>query len=226
MANVNITDMPNGVKHKEMITDIDPMGTGTCLVPFVDLCNHKNSNDPKGKDKIDFMIIFRKGGVNLGFCKEFKKGEDYEYSYSPFSPNEKLLASYGFYIENNAQSMAATFFPIQKLHFPKVKHDLCTRLECFDAAFENFYADKNAHNANVQAFVNPHSINVRILNALRLYVLPNDKFIAEKAFERLSNKKWLSYTNEVMALSYYRGCLTYHFTQFKLSPVTLFYFIF
>ena len=158
----------------------------------------------------------------MAFAKEFKQGEDYEYSYTPKSPNEKLLASYGFYVENNPQSVAGTHFTITKAFFIKEKHDLCVRLNCFDQRFDSFYDDDAIQSANIQTFLNHHEINEGILNFLRLYVLPNHKFKAEHIYSILKKKRWISFDNELMALGYYRACIVYHFDQFKVKQVKIY----
>jgi hypothetical protein len=219
LFNFTMESTPKGKKHKKLILEMNPDGAGTCLVPFVDLCNHKSSDSRYGKDKIDFMILFKQNEVKLSFGKKFKEGEEYVYSYAPSSPNEKLLFSYGFYVENNPQSIAGTFVPILKKFFPKAKHDLCLKIKCIDNPFTSFYDDDSRNHANIQFYFNQYEISNNVLNLIRLYVLPSDKFQPQPLYKRLSKKKWISYENEVLALTYYRGCLVFHFEQFPIKKV-------
>jgi hypothetical protein len=218
MKGIKMENTKMGKKHKNLIEDISEAKSGACLIPFIDLCNHKNSRDPKGMNRTDFLMSFRKNYVTITFTSDFKKGEDYEYSYLPSTPNEKLLSAYGFYIDHNPQSVTAIYMSFAKQHFPKSKYEICLTLDCFNVSFDEFYAKEHLKQANLQILLMSHTINDRILNAFRLYVYPNEIFEPNLARERLKKGKWIFYEIEIKALALYRDvCNNYHTSAlFKL----------
>jgi hypothetical protein len=207
------------IKNKQSSFDNDPNTYGLCLVPFVDFCSHKNPTRRDGKDQLEFKIIYKPNEVKFCIAKSFKEGEEYVYSYTRSSGNEKLLFSYGFYIENNPHSVASSYIYILKKFFPRSKHDLAVRLKCVQFPFIHFYEDNSRDHADFKFYFNQYEINNNVLDLIRLYFLPTENLEPEQLFKRLSKKKWISYENEVLALTYYRGCLVFHFEQFPIKKV-------
>lgn len=205
--------------------DITDNSIASCLLPFIDLCNHRGPKDTSEKDKVDFILYFKKGYADIALDKDYKAGEEYEYSYLPKSPNERLLLQYGFILKNNPQSVATVTFNLQKQFFTKKKYEACKLIECFDQNFDHFYQLSHITNTNIITQVSPHKLNEKLINAFKIYVHPNDKFIPDFATKRLKNNQWISYESELGGYSYFRENLVFQLSNAKIKFV-LFYIIY
>lgn len=182
-------------------------------MPFIDLCNHKQEKDPEGKDYTPFFVLFMKKKAMIGFGGEFKPGDEYEYSYLPQASNEKLLLSYGFYFKDNALSYATFDSVLHRNHFQKEKWEVCKKLGCLEYNYDWVYQDAKTVEIPIRINLFPHKINQRYLNLLRLYSEPSQTYNATLMEKRLRKNKWLSYTNEIRAIS------LYHMISFKSEEI-------
>ena len=222
LKGISIVDTNHGAAHKQLFADILNDYQWSCLLPFIDLCNHRNANDPDLKEKVEFILAFNEGGVNVGFSAPFVSHEEYNYAYVPFSPNEKLLFAYGFYIEGNGQSVAHLLVNISKRLFPKEKYNLAMKMKTFEHPFEGFYSSPQEH-ANIQMQLFPHRINYHLLNVCRLYVYPIQNFNSDFAHKRLIKNQWISYDNEIGSLSLYRFTVFSGISRAKLTYMDILY---
>lgn len=220
LINKSILDLPMGKKRKTFFSEISPELYGSCLIPFIDLCNHRNPQDINLKDRVDFMIVYKNNKVVFSFIKEFQKNEDYEYSYIPYPSNSKLLIAYGFTVDNNTLTLAEAKLPVQKDIFPKYKHDLCLKQKYIEYSFEQFY-QSDLQSVNILTLFNKLHINDRILNLIRIMLLPNKKFNEKTIKRRLSKNRWFNYPNEISSLAYYRETLLAQLKSSKLDIVLI-----
>jgi hypothetical protein len=221
-----IEEMPMGNRTKELIDYIDPDNFGECLLPLVDLCNHKIPLHKQLKDKVEFSLLFQEGIANVGFASPYKKGVEVDYSYIPLSPNDKLLQSYGFYVMDNPNSQAHMMVPVNKLMFIKEKNEICKKLACFEQSLDGFYMS-TMETANFQVLLKKNELPEGAIRALKLYVIQNfqniPKKIKDKWVEMIMKKKPISYENEIMAYSYLRNVVDYNFMNYRLKVPDMIY---
>ena len=220
LINKSILDLPMGKARKDFYSELSPALYGSCLIPFIDLCNHKNPQDINLKDKVDILIISKNNKIAISFNKIFQKGEDYEFSYIPYASNLKLQLAYGFIVENNVLSLVESRLPVEKINFPKYKHDLCLKQKYIEYPFEHFYQSDMEY-INVLALFNKFHINDQVLNLIRIMLYPNKRF-NEKTIKRiLSKNRMLNYLNEMVSLGYYRETLRADLKSTKLNLVNI-----
>jgi hypothetical protein len=223
--NKSISDLPMGKARRDFISELTPDRYGTCLIPFIDLCNHKNPQDFNLNDKVDFLILSNNNKLSISLNKKFQKNEDYEYSYINYPSNAKLFVAYGFTLENNIVSIAEAKLPIDFDNFPKYKHDLCLKKQYIEYPFDQYYQSNMKH-INIWALFNKLHINDKVLNLIRIMLYPNKRFNEKTIIRRLSKNRMLNYPNEMTSLAYYRQTLKAGLKSSKLNLVLYFLIIF
>ena len=202
LINKKFIETPQGESHLEILKEIDPSLKGACITPLFDFCNHLTPEGPEQKHGSTFSITFKQGGVLCSIDKEFKKNQDYEYSYQPVATNENLIFSYGFYIKNNPQSLTKIVVPISKKFFPIEKYEVCAKLNCFDGSLDHIYKDNRILNFQIDTYINRFYLKNGILNVVRLLILPNENIDRDVLYKKLKKGHILNYDNEMLSLAY------------------------
>lgn len=234
--NLEIKNGPNGEMEKRIMENIPEGQHQPCFIAYSDLCNHylgglnfTNSSKIENLENfeeheqslhplqnINNIQIWKKDQVFIGYDKSFQAGEDYEFSYMKVFPNEKLLFSYGFYLDNNPHSFAHLNIKINKTIFTKEKNEICLKLNCFPESLEFIYNNNNIQVLDIVQYVNDKKIDVGLMNSFRLMNFNETEFnqISENqqnynsslnfVYKRLSKNKIINYNNEMKSLSLYR----------------------
>ena len=170
-------------------------------MPFFDLCNTKINKDITEKDKTVFYIIWKKGYAMLGMSDHVKQGDEYMFNYSPDLTNEKLFISYGFYQDHNNLSKAGFRSAFSKQWLSKEKFELIKKIIPNEHETIMAFSDNRLNDVPLKIIVNKFYLPKDILNIFRVYVQPNNLFNTTKIERRIFQNKWLSYDNELSALS-------------------------
>lgn len=216
MHNFNFEkDTPNGQEHKELLKYLTQDFAYTCLIPFFDLCNHKGqeSND---ENQIDFTLSFDRGFVSSALGKKFVKNEEYAYSYMPHASNEKLLFSYGFYLNNNINSKTTFKIPMWKPFLNREKNDIIVKYKLLDYPIDNFFNTGHSH-ILIQHSLNKFALNERLLTLMKLYTEPIESYNPKKFETRIKNKQWQSYQSEISSLIALKSIIDKNSKESKLT---------
>ena len=212
-------ETPIGVRHKEIMQNLLLNSHGSCIVPFVDLVNNYipkfdrvNKEDYKEDPPVQFSLLYDKNGAKFFIPKEFKKGEEYSYSYFNYQINENFLRKTGCYFdeENYPDSDMKTvlLYRIRKGLLSEQKYMICSILQCLDSNIDEFYQNKNKNHIDIYLKFNSYQLNERFLNLIKLENTSDDFLsVNENAIDftkKLLSKKWLSYDKEMVSLAYYR----------------------
>lgn len=155
--------------------------------------------------------------MKVGINKENQPGDEYSYTYVTRPSNEKLLFSYGFYIENNDFSTTMLRSTLNKPQINREKHNLIVKLKLLDQAFDGFFNSNHQSLALLQ-LIDKHSINEKVLNVFRIYFYKNNMFNPSLIERRLASGQLLNFENELLSLIYFRGVIEKsHLGEAKLT---------
>jgi hypothetical protein len=237
--NREIKNGPNGEMEKRIMENIPEGQYQPCFIAYSDLCNHylggfnftnisnfnsslnleeleKNEKIINPISNINNIQIWKKDQVFIGYEKSFQAGEDYEFSYMSIFPNEKLLFSYGFYLDNNPYSYAHLKIKLNKNTYSKEKNEICQKLNCFPDSLEFIYKNTNIEVIDIFQYINDKKIDVGLMNSFRLMNFNETEFNETEedtqsnkkdlnfVYKRLSKNKIIDYNNEMKSLSLYR----------------------
>jgi hypothetical protein len=192
------------------------------MIPFFDLCNLRTPQFNK-EEKVDFIVHWDKGGVNIALDDVFVPNKEYDYSYVPQPSNDKLIFVYGFYIKNNPYSYVSVVLTLIRQHFSIEKYRACKEIKCIEIDLEAFYKS-SFDKVNLQVSLSTKGpINENFLNLMKIYIYNNEEFVKDKNFvmQRIVTKKWLSYQNEFSAVALYKDFIKLHLSKMKLNVVSL-----
>lgn len=145
---------------------------------------------------VEFALGFKKGYVFSTLGTSYKTGDNYAYSYIPQASNEKLLLSYGFYLDKNISSKAAVPIHFFKPFINREKYPLIQKLQLLEFSLDPFFnSNQNAMSLNM--YLSPYKANDKILNLIRIYNIHQNDYNAQLVEERTLKGLWLSYENEL-----------------------------
>lgn len=213
--------MPAGGMQKQILGEISSGikkviyidYSASCLLPFFDLCNHKNSKDPNESDINAFFLIYKEGVLKLAINNEVKSGEEYQITYQKDSGNEKLLTSYGFYFKENVLSKVAFKTGLMKTWINNQKFELLKKLNLLEPGSQSLYFDRTSSGLPIKIICNKYYLDKNVLDTFRIYVQPNEHFNSTLFEKRLKKNRWISYNNEIFSLS----LLLYSISKGELS---------
>lgn len=166
------------------------------------MCNHIH---PKNKqDKTEFVFTTKKGEFGVSLNKDFYKGEEFGYSYVTNASNEKLLYSYGFYVEDNNFSNTVVSIKLFKPQLTREKHNIIMHLKLVDMPFDGFF-NTNHNSMTLIQVLDKNFLSKNVLGVLRIYHLDNKNYDYSIIEKRLQSNQLLSYENEVTALTELRS---------------------
>lgn len=215
-----ITSRPMGHLHKESLKLLTVNEVAILLIPFIDNCNHKSTSKHPLGESYNFNSLTRKGEIDMSIHQKIHKGEEYAYTYSPNMSNEKFVYRYGFFLKNNPNAATNIIIPLQKKDFSRRKNEICKIMRCFDQSFDELYTHNQVEKFSLFINIGRYEIAKRILDALRLYALPESKIDNfEDIINRLSYNHWLDYNSEMKALAYFRDNVLVTIDSKKISYV-------
>eukprot|EP00340_Litonotus_pictus_P002458 CAMPEP_0170519726 /NCGR_PEP_ID=MMETSP0209-20121228/5034_1 /TAXON_ID=665100 ORGANISM="Litonotus pictus, Strain P1" /NCGR_SAMPLE_ID=MMETSP0209 /ASSEMBLY_ACC=CAM_ASM_000301 /LENGTH=505 /DNA_ID=CAMNT_0010805679 /DNA_START=137 /DNA_END=1654 /DNA_ORIENTATION=- len=212
---VSLSAQPQGKQNvqlmKDMTNDYD-----ICLIPFFDLCNHRNPENLDNK-RIEFAMSFQPGKIQVALSNKFRAEEEYSYSYVPKPVNEKLLFNYGFYLDETIFSATLGRVTLMKPLITREKHNLMVKNKYIEKPFDGFFSSNHPSIVLLQP-LRSDIFNKEIINVLRIYYVRNDRFKSEAVDRRLSRNQWLSYENEMLSLGGFKHFINWlHLDSAKLT---------
>ena len=95
---------------------------------------------------------------------------------------------------------------IDKINYTPKKNEICTYLSCFDTPLNEYFTNEKLNEAKIVVPIIKNMLNKRILNAIRLFVLPEYKVNNNESYfyKTLYSGKVISVENELMAMAKYR----------------------
>jgi hypothetical protein len=136
---VSLVSQPAGAKHKKFLEKLSPELTLSCLIPFFDLCNHRTPRNFEFDDKVDFILHWDKGGINIGLDDTFVPGKEYDYTYVPKAGNDKLTFVYGFHTNVNPHTAVSVIVTFARSYWTRDMYIACKELKCMELDLEGFY---------------------------------------------------------------------------------------
>ena len=169
----------------------------------MDSCNNINSSSPDEVATFNLHEDFRK--LHFGVYKAFKKGEEYGYNYVDNAGNNKLLQSYGFYINDNIYSDTYINIKTVKASFSLEKYKLAVELKLIENSYEVFY--KSTQDSILIPFtLDKNKLSAKLSNYIKIYL--SDDNDLQKYKKMLAENKWISYDNQLISLGVINNLLT------------------
>ena len=166
------------------------------MIPFMDSCNNINSSSPD--EEAIFNLYGDNQKLHFGVHKAFKKGEEYGYNYVPRPGNNKLLLSYGFYIDDNIFSDTFINITIVKSIFSLEKYKLAVELKLISNSYEMFYKS-NQDSIKIPFTLQKLKLSSKLINFIKIYIL--DERDLRRYKNHIARDKWISYDNQITVLS-------------------------
>jgi len=220
LRKINFKETVKWKEHSEILFKHNKNYTAMCLVPFFDLCNHRINVDLK-KESIDFFLHYTHGKIEVGLDDEYKAGDEYDYSYIYFSPNDKLLYSYGFYADNNINSNVQILIKVLKHKLTIDKNSLANELNIHNRDMKEFYKSNQYSYWTIEMEFYKYELNQLLLKLCKIMVF-HDKsfnFYRETIKERLIQNQWIAYDIDIRGNALYREYIRYYIFSQKLKLV-------
>lgn len=188
---------------KNILTNvaISKTAPGSCLVSYLELCNHYH---PKRLDMIDstpIALTAEKDYIVHISGKNYKMGDEYAFTYSRDPNNQPLAGSYGFNIRNNIFNKYSVLVSDITL-FSKQKVNLAIDIGSLDPSTKEL--ERPVTNKKIN--LNISRLNKDILNLGRILALEND-FNYKETYKFLIKGNPISHKNEIDALKYHNSIL-------------------
>jgi hypothetical protein len=131
------------------------------------------------------------------------------------------LLNNGFIVNNNPYSISYLPIKINKLGFTPEKNDVCNMVGCFDFSMDSYFKDYKVDAVNLVSPIEKNEINERVLNFIRLFVLPNEevKKSGLDVTNLLLSGQSINFENEIKALAKYRNDIIDGLSSSKLKLV-------
>jgi hypothetical protein len=226
VMDVKFEDTPESFQHRMLLKQVDPNLKLDCLIPFLDMCNHRAMKDGQ-EDSTFFSIYWSKGTVYAGLRDDFKPGQEYDYHYRAKASNQDLVFTYGFSLPGNPYSRVFIYFNLMRGQMSLRKYLICKELKCTYDDLEGFYNTAFDKVSVRMPILASGPIDKDFLNLLRLYAYDIIDFNLDKPMllKRLSKGQWISYENEIRAVFLYKNFIQQYLGSLKLNLVmSLFYF--
>lgn len=162
----------------------------------MDSCNNINSSSPD--EEAIFNLYGENRKLHFGVHKTFKKGEEYGYNYVPRPGNNKLLLSYGFYIDDNIFSDTFINITVVKSLFSFEKYKLAVELKLIYNSYEMFYSSK-LESIKIPFTLDKFKLSTKLINFIKIYILEENDF--RRYRNHIAGNKWISYENQITVLS-------------------------
>jgi len=170
---------------------------GTCIVSYVDLCNHYQPKYPDLRDSVVLTLDTENGYFSVKATKAYRSGQEVTFTYQTVPVNVDLYNKYGF-SERNNQFNAIPLRVDDKKVFSQKQSSLLKELNCF---YDGVYKQDNKIMS--RNFILPNGkLDERLLNYSRVSFI-SDNFDTKEFKKTLDNKGKVSFNNEIQSLTYY-----------------------
>jgi hypothetical protein len=207
------SDTPTGKLNAEKMNDLLANLMGSCLLGFIENCNHTHSDDSL-EDQGFFLyptsgyIVFKVPGV-------YKAGQEFNYQYQSRLDSTKTVFNYGFYYRGNPYKTVNVDVRFNRAHLTKQKYDILNELKFLDSLpkFDGFFNQNERENLSID-FPLSRDKELILLKILKLITYTGTKIPINEIKQRLLNNFPLDYNSEMLAPTFLRTTINYN-TQFK-----------
>jgi len=211
--NPNLSDV---IKKNNYANRLIASNGAPTMVPYFDLCNHKQPESFKEKNSNFLKLDFKKGKFIGLSGNNWRPGDEYTVNYSTNPSTYVLALNYGFILKKNIfDKTDIKVKDLLPLNMDQI--NLCKEVGCFPAE-----ANTPSHEFDIRnELINYNQLNENLLNYGRIRTL-RENFNSKKISQKLKKNRFISNLNELASNIFYFNVINENLNNEKDNLLEIF----